>query len=447
MENASGRTHRWFKVGLFAGVAGLSLWMLPLAWSAADHTYEQLKLLVDVLQYIKENYVEEVPSQKLIYGAANGMVKTLDPFSQFMEPEIHKEMKTETEGQFGGLGIRIQMRDNWLTVITPVPGTPAYRAGVVPGDRIVKIEGKTTQDMSIGDALKQLRGEPGTKVNITIAREEDNKWTTKDFALTREIIKLESVHYRMLKDKIGYLSIADFNAHTTEDMRKGLKDLKGQGMDAFVLDLRYNPGGLLSSAVDVASFFLDDGKMVVYTQGRRADSRQEFRAQGNGDYREVPMTVLVNAGSASGSEIVAGCLQDQKRAVILGTRTFGKASVQSVIPLADGSGLRLTVAHYFTPAGRLIQRNEEGTTGGISPDIEVAIPRETEIKLQQQADEIYEPGKEPRSTVKKEEQVKDEVLERAQEILKARDVLGRLNPLGSASAARPDKAQAPVATP
>jgi len=445
METERASRKRYLKMGLLTGVLGLSLWAMPAAWSAADHTYEHLKLLVDVLQYIKENYVTEVDTQKLMYGAASGMVKTLDPFSQFMEPEIHKEMKTETEGQFGGLGIRIQMRDNWLTVITPVPGTPAFRAGVLPGDRIIKIETKTTQDISIGDALKKLRGEPGTKVSITVAREEDGKWTTKDFTLTREVIRLESVKYKMLRDKTGYLSIADFNAHTTDDMRKGLKDLKSQGMETFVLDLRYNPGGLLSSAVDVSSFFLDDGKMVVYTQGRRSDSRQEFRAQGDGPYRDVPMTVLVNAGSASGSEIVAGSLQDQKRAVILGARTFGKASVQSVIPLADGSGLRLTVAHYYTPSGKDIMRDEEGKTGGITPDIEIAVPRDVENKLQQQADEIFEPGKDARSTVKKEDQVKDEVLERALELLKAREVLGRLNT--GVSAAVPKQDKSPVATP
>jgi len=411
---------------------GAALCLVPAVYRAADRTYEQLKLLVDILQYIKENYVTEIDTQKLIYGAATGMVKTLDPFSQFMDPDAHKEMKTETEGQFGGIGIRISIRDNWLTVITPVPGTPAYRAGIAPGDRIIKIEGETTQDITLVQALKKLRGDPGTKVSFTIAREttgEEGKpssWTTKDYTLTREIIRLESVKSRLLQDKIAHVAIADFNAHTTEDLRKVLRDLKTQGMQALVLDLRYNPGGLLSSAVDVAGFFLDEGQMIVYTQGRRSESRQEFRAASRGTYRDLPTVILVNAGSASGSEIVAGALQDNKRAVVIGTRTFGKASVQSVIPLSDGSGLRLTVARYYTPAGRLIQRDEEGKTGGISPDIEVSLPREVEIKLQQQLDEIFEPGKEPRSAVKKEEQVRDEVLERALELLKAREVLGRL---------------------
>jgi len=410
---------------------GLGGWVVPHSWAAADRTYEQLKILVDILDYIKENYVEEVESGKLIYGAASGMVKTLDPFSQFMEPEVHKDIKTETEGQFGGLGIRIAMdKDGWLSVITPLPGTPAYRLGVLPNDRIVKIDGESTKDLTLVDAVKKLRGTPGTKVAITVAREPENDakgaWTTHEFTIVREIIKIESVRSRMLDNKVGYLRITEFSAHTPEDILSGLTALRKDGMSTLVLDLRNNPGGLLSAAVEVASDFLGDGKLIVYTQGRRADNRQDFRGGHKAPYGNLPMVVLVNRGSASGSEIVAGALQDHRRAVVIGDRTFGKASVQSVIPLADGSGLRLTVAKYYTPAGRSIHRDEKKDTGGIMPDILVAVTREVEVKLMSQSDEIYAPGQKTKSAVKSEESVKDEVLERAIEILKAREVLSNL---------------------
>ncbi|MBI4425276.1 MAG: S41 family peptidase [Elusimicrobia bacterium] len=416
-----------------AALAFGGLQVLPNALAAADRTYEQLKILVDILDYIKENYVEEVESGKLIYGAASGMVKTLDPFSQFMEPEVHKDIKTETEGQFGGLGIRIAMdKDGWLSVITPLPGTPAYRLGILPNDRIIKIEGESTRDMTLVDAVKKLRGTPGTKVSITIAREPegDNKsaaWSTHEFSIVREVIKIESVRAKILDGKVGYARITEFSAHTPEDLLKALNDLKKQGANALVLDLRNNPGGLLSAAVEVASDFLGEGKLIVYTQGRRAENRQDFRANAKAPFSVMPMVVLVNRGSASGSEIVAGALQDHHRAVVIGDRTFGKASVQSVIPLSDGSGLRLTVAKYYTPSGRSIQRDEKKDTGGIVPDIMVAVTREVEVKLMAQADEVYAPGQKPKSVTKTEDQVKDEVLERAKEILKAREVLSTLH--------------------
>jgi carboxyl-terminal processing protease len=422
--------------GLFlaAAVGALALWPLTprRAYAAIDKTYEQLKILVDILDYIKENYVEEIESKKLIYGAATGMVKTLDPFSQFMDPDLHKDIKTETEGQFGGLGIRIGMRDEWLTVITPLPGTPAYKAGVLPLDRVIKIEGENTKGLTLVEAVKKLRGAPGTKVSFTVARapeegkDSKKEWTTQEFSIIREIIKIESVQSRMLNDKIGYLRIIEFSAHTSEDTFKALSKLKEGGATSLVFDLRNNPGGLLTAAVDVASDFLGESKLVVYTQGRRAESRQDFRAGQKAPFGAFPMVILVNEGSASGSEIVAGALQDHRRAVIVGDRTFGKASVQSVIPLADGSGLRLTVAKYYTPNGRSIQRDEKAKTGGIVPDIVVSIDRETEIKLQAHSEEVYAPGKDSKSMVKEGEQVKDMVLERAMELLRAREVLGSL---------------------
>lgn len=419
---------------LAAVVAATGFFALPKAHAAVDRTYEQLKIIVDILEYIKENYVEEIETKKLIYGAATGMVKVLDPFSQFMDPDLHKDIKTETEGQFGGLGIRIGMREDWLTVITPLPGTPAYKAGVLPQDRIIKIDGESTKGLSLVEAVKKLRGAPGSKVAFTVARapEGDPKeaakkdWTTQDFSIVREVIKIESVQTRSLNDKVGYLRIIEFSAHTSEDVYKGLTKLKEGGATSLVLDLRNNPGGLLTAAVDVASDFLGESKLIVYTQGRRAESRQDFRGGPKAPFGGMPLVVLVNEGSASGSEIVAGALQDHRRAVIVGDRTFGKASVQSVIPLADGSGLRLTVAKYYTPAGRSIQRDEKANTGGITPDILVPVDRETEIKLQVQSEEVYAPGKDSKSVVKETEQVKDVALDRAVELLRAREVLGSL---------------------
>ncbi len=403
---------------------------LPYVNYAVDKTYQQLKVLVDVLDLVRENYVEEMDSQKLIYGAARGIVKELDDFSQFMTPDTHKRVKSDTKGEFGGLGIRIGIRDGWLTVVTPIPDTPAYRAGIFPDDKIIEIEGESTKDRTTEDAVKKLRGTPGTKVTITIRRKPENQasglnWTTHEFTITREIIKIKVVRYRMFEDKIGYIRLIDFTGHATEDALKALNDLKKQGMEAMVLDMRYNPGGLLAAAVDVSKFFIGSSRMIVYTKGRKPENNQEFRSNSKAPFENLPMVVLVNGGSASASEIVAGALQDNKRAVVVGSRTFGKASVQSVIPLSDGSGLRLTVAKYYTPSGRLIQHSEK-EKGGVLPDIEIKVPRETEIKVMSQFNEIYFPGKESESIVKKEDFVRDEVMERAMELLKAREVLGNL---------------------
>lgn len=399
---------------------------------AGDKTYEQLKVLVDVLNLIEENYVEEAGTDGLIRGAASGMVKTLDPFSQYLDQEAHGEIKTETEGQFGGLGIRLGLQDDWLTVITPIPGTPAYRAGILPEDRIVEIEGASTKDMNLPEALKKLRGAPGTKVKLLVLRapEEagEGPWSSHEFQLTREIIKIESVQHWSLEPGVGYLRVIEFSARTAEDVLGAVRALKKEGAASLVLDLRNNPGGLLSAAVEVASYFLGGNKLIVYTQGRKPDSRQDFRAAPQAPYASLPMVVLVNEGSASGSEIIAGALQDHRRAVIMGMRTYGKASVQSVIPLADGSALRLTVARYYTPLGRSIHRDEKRRAGGIAPDIAVPITREVEAKLYNQWDLVYAKDKKPKPSVRKEELVPDETLERAVELLKAREVLSALKP-------------------
>jgi carboxyl-terminal processing protease len=417
---------------LIAAIAAAVL-ARPAHAANADKTYEQLKLLVDVLGFVQDNYVDEPETQKLIYGAATGMVRTLDPYSQFMDPEVHREMKTETEGQFGGVGLRLTFKDDWLTVQTPMPGSPAYRLGVLPNDRVVEIDGASTKDMGMSDALRTLRGAPGTKVKLKLERGAEEKenseggdWKTVNVEITRELVKIESTLSMKLDGGVGYLRISEFSAKTADDVADALKKLKKDGATSLVLDLRNNPGGLLSAGVEVASTFLGDGKLVVYTQGRKPDSRQDFTAGAKAPYPSLPLVVLINGGSASASEIVAGAMQDHKRAVVVGERSFGKASVQSLIPLPDGSGLRLTVARYYTPSGRSIHRDEKNKTGGIVPDIVVPVTPEAEAKLYAQWEMVYAKDKKPRSAVKAEDLVRDEALDRAVELLKARDVLGAL---------------------
>lgn len=417
------------KLAVFALVTAMSLTIgytviTPLR-AAVDRTYDQLRLLVDVMGLIQENYVEPRDNKDLLTGAIHGMVKTLDPFSQYMEPDSYKEMKTETEGQFGGLGIRISIKNDWLTVMTPLPGTPAYRAGILPEDRIVKIEGKSTQGITSDEAVKQLRGTPGTKVTIAISREGSQE--PIDYTITREIIKIETVRSRMIDGSIGYVQLTEFSAPSEKDLGKALADLRKKGMKSLIFDLRNNPGGLLDIAVDVCKEFVGDGKLIVYTQGRSPESRRDYITQGKAPYGKMPLIILVNRGSASGSEIVAGAMQDLKRALIVGTTTFGKGSVQSVMPFSDGSALRLTTAKYYTPSGRSIHRNEKTGVGGITPDIIVEVPRETEAKLYMQSEEIFMPGKEqPESRVKQQDRVEDAVLLRAIELIRMREAFSYL---------------------
>jgi len=405
-----------------------------LAASSNQAAYEDIKMLVEVLGLIRDNYVKDVETRKIVYGAATGMVRGLDAFSQFLEPDAHKDMRSETEGEFGGLGIRIAMRDNVLTVITPLPGTPAYKQGILPGDRIIKINGETTQDISIEQAVKKLRGAPGSKITITIAH--DGEKELNDFTMTREVIKVESIKSKMVTDEIGYVRLAEFQQRSATDFDTALKALKAKGMKSLVVDLRNNPGGLLNISVDICRLFIGNSKLIVYTEGRR-QPRQEFRADSVAPYASIPVVILVNHGSASGSEIFAGSMQDYHRAVIVGSETFGKGSVQSVIPLADGSGLRLTTAKYYTPSGRTFHRDEKTGKGGIVPDILIEVPREVEIKLQTQDEEIFGKLKSPETSAPKvvkdtkdtkdpktakEEPVHDDVLDRAVEILKSRDI-------------------------
>ncbi|MDT8317855.1 MAG: S41 family peptidase [bacterium] len=325
-------------------------------------TYENLKVFADVLSLVKKNYVEEVDSKDLIYGAINGMLTSLDPHSSFMPPESFKEMQVETKGSFGGVGIEITVRSGVLTVVSPIEDTPAFKAGIEAGDIIIKIDGEVTADMGIMDAVKKMRGKKKTKVVLTIVREGLSE--PVDYPIVRDIIKIKSVKYEVLEDSYGYVKITQFQERTTRDLRKALDDIasKTGGMKGLVLDFRNNPGGLLDQAVKITDTFLSSG-MIVYTDGRLASQKMEFHAREAGTEPDYPIVVLVNAGSASASEIVAGALQDTGRGIVLGTKSFGKGSVQTILPLEDGSGVRITTARYYTPAGRSIQAE------GIVPDV------------------------------------------------------------------------------
>ena len=330
--------------------------------TAPNNTYESLKVFTDVLGIIQENYAEPVDNKELIYNATKGMVKGLDPHSSFMTPDEYNEMQIDTKGSFGGIGIEIGMRDNILTVVAPIEDTPADKAGIKAGDKIIKIGDKFTKDLSLSEAVGLMRGPKDTPVTISIMREGFKD--LKPFTINRAIIKVKSVKSKTLEDGFGYVRIVQFQENTSVDLEKALKELTGKNgkLKGLVLDLRNNPGGLLKEAVSVSNEFIGSG-LIVYTKGRVEDQNMTFSADGSNTQPDYPMIVLVNGGSASASEIVAGALQDHKRAIILGTQTFGKGSVQTIIPLSDGSAVRLTTSKYYTPSGRSIQAK------GIEPDI------------------------------------------------------------------------------
>lgn len=325
-------------------------------------TYKHLKLFNDILALIESKYVEEVDSEELIQGAIEGMLRKLDPHSAFLTPEFFNELNIDTKGEFGGLGIEIMNKDDYILIIAPIDDTPAAEAGVMSGDLIVAIDRESTKGLPLLDAVKKLRGKKGTKVTISVMREGVAK--PFDITITRDIIKIESVKSRVEEDNFLYVRIKQFNMTTHRDLKKSLSDAekKPGGIPGLVLDLRNNPGGLLSQAIMVSDLFLEEGK-IVYTSGR--DNMQNIveQAKKAGTYADFPIVVLINDGSASASEIVAGALQDHKRAVLVGTKSFGKGSVQTIMRLDDGSGLKLTTAKYFTPLGRDIQAK------GITPDI------------------------------------------------------------------------------
>jgi carboxyl-terminal processing protease len=414
------------KFALFIVLVSLVIAVSSLALSGAekekkkkDDLYKQVELFSDSLAIISSEYVDEVTPKDLIYGALKGMLSSLDPHSQFMDPDTYNELKTDTEGKFGGLGIEITIKDGLLTVVTPIDGTPAWKAGVKANDRIIKINNELTRDITITDAVKKLRGKPGDPVNITILRESEKK--ILEFKLVRDIIKLNDIkNAKILEDGIGYIQLVEFGENTPKDLDSALENLKKEGMSALILDLRNNPGGLLEVAVEVTEKFIETGKLVVYTKGRKASQNLEFVSRWKNPILDLPLAILINEGSASGSEIVAACLQDYKRAIILGTKSFGKGSVQTVIPLGDGSALRLTTSRYFTPSGKQIHGK------GVLPDIVV---EEGRIELAskeepplEKAQDVFDEIEKKEKIVKKEEPFdykSDNQLMRAVDVLKA----------------------------
>jgi carboxyl-terminal processing protease len=408
----------------------------------SNSTYEDLKVFTDVLGLLQKDYVEERNSKDLVYGAIKGMLETLDPHSAFMPPTMYKEMQEETKGRFEGIGIEIEMRNGVLTVVSPIVDTPAFKAGIQARDQIIQIEGESTKNLTLMESVKRLRGQKGSKVTITIMREGFTK--PQEFTLVRDVIPVRSVRYEILEKQYGYIRVTQFQEKTDSEFEKAMKALEEENkgsLKGLILDLRNNPGGLLDQAVKVTDRFIESG-LIVSVEGRREDQKMKFYAHHEGTINQYPLIVLINGGSASGAEIVAGAIQDLGRGILLGTQSFGKGSVQTIFPLKDGSGLRLTTARYFTPNGRSIQAK------GIVPDIIVKpLPLEeekvapapkfpSEKDLERHLNDVEkgppqgkEPAeeKEPTKENPKKEEVKekkptDNQLERALELLKSWEI-------------------------
>jgi len=382
-----------------------------------DDTYKELNIFADALSMIQNQYVDESKPKDLIYGAMKGMLSALDPYSEFLSPEEYEELKSDTEGRFGGLGIEITILNDLITVVSPIEGTPAWDAGIKAGDRIVKINDEIIKSYTLTDTVKLLRGEPGTKVKLTIWRQGEKNLLELD--IKRAMIKVDDIKdVRMLDPGIGYIRIAEFSEKVPGDLEKALSKLGSENMKAIIIDVRNNPGGLLDAGVKVAEQFLDKDKIIVSTKGRDNFQNLEFKSRRISSYKDIPMVVLINKGSASASEILAGALQDYKRAIIIGETTFGKGSVQTVLPLSDGSAIKLTTSKYYTPLGRSIHEK------GISPDIEIKFELQDLKKTEEMDDNIpeeitkeLEPIKEPNDPFTERLKV-DNQLSRAVDILK-----------------------------
>src|SRR5262244_2447390 len=343
---------------------------------AADDTYRQLSLFGDVFERVRSDYVEKPDDSKLVESAINGMLAGLDPHSSYMDPKSFKDMQIQTRGEFGGLGIEVTMEDGLVKVVAPIDDTPAHKAGVMAGDIITHLDDEPVQGLTLNQAVEKMRGPVNTKIRLKIMRKGQDKPT--EVTIVRDIIRVRSVRSRVESDDVAYIRLTQFNEQTTEGLKKAITDMTAQiGNDklkGYVLDLRNNPGGLLDQAISVSDAFLEKGE-IVSTRGRNAAETQRFNARAGDLTKGKPVIVLINGGSASASEIVAGALQDHKRATVIGTRSFGKGSVQTIIPLGSGNGaLRLTTARYFTPSGRSIQAK------GITPDIEVLQDVPEELK-------------------------------------------------------------------
>ena len=340
--------------------------------------YKNYEELVKVVRLIKDKYVDDVELEDLLAGAYRGMLQELDPYSQYITPDEMEDLRIETEGEFSGLGIEVIVQDGILTVITPMLGSPAFSAGVMAGDKIIHIEGESAERISLREAIKRLRGAPGTKVTITVLHPGERE--PKDITIERGVVHLRSVRgVEMLDDdkKIGYIAITSFQEDTPEEFDNAIEDLLQKGMQALILDLRFNPGGLLDTSVEVADKFLEEG-VIVSTKGRDKSQDHIYRAEKPGTYTNFPIVVLINKGSASAAEIVAGAIRDNNRGLLVGTTTFGKGSVQSLVPVEKGeSAIKLTTAKYYTPSGKLIHNV------GIAPDIVVELNTEETKNLQE----------------------------------------------------------------
>jgi carboxyl-terminal processing protease len=396
---------------------------------ARDAADPNIQLFADVLEKVRNEYVDgkDLTYQQLVYASLKGMVKKLDPHSEFLDSSSYQRLQDDTEGQFGGLGLVVAMKDGFVTVVTPMEDTPGFRAGILSGDRIIKVSGKSVDKSQLDDVVKQLRGDPDTKVTLTIQRPSSG--ATLDFTLQRAVIQMAMVkdingrkEFPLDDSKIGYVRITQFGDQTSEELEAGLQKLKAQGMRALVIDLRWNPGGLLDEAVLVCQKFLPHGQLVVSTEGRT--TVEKYFAKGSGDeLGGMPIVILVNLGSASAAEIVTGCLQDLHRGIVVGEKTFGKGSVQTIFPLDDGSALKLTVAKYYTPSHKVIHEH------GITPDILVPMTDAEEAALILQ----HSPGGVESLPENKQADVKavhDTQLERAEDVLKGLLIYSSLNPGG-----------------
>jgi carboxyl-terminal processing protease len=420
----------WVSAGFFLlTLTGLALSAMERGKKSA--TIKEMGLLDDAMAFIRAQYVDETEPKDLVYGALDGMIGSLDPHSQFLTPEEYEDLKADTEGKFGGIGVEITVKDHMITVITPIDGTPAWEAGLKTNDRIVKIEDTVIKNFTLNEAVKKLRGKPQTEVNIVVWREKEGK--LYPFKIKRALINVKAVkEAKILESGIAYLRLVEFREDTPQELDRVLKDLKEKGADSLILDLRNNPGGLLEKAIEVAQRFLPKGAVVVSTHGRDHTQNVVYKSDLKSSDVDLPLVLLVNEGSASGSEIVAGAFQDHGRAIILGEKTFGKGSVQTVLPLKDGSALKLTTSLYFTPKGGSIHEK------GIIPDIVVAQlgdgdkPRVVSEETGEDLEKIFEniEAKKPvdGSGALSEPAAQDAQLSRAVDLLKSIKIYKNLRP-------------------
>jgi carboxyl-terminal processing protease len=342
-----------------------------ISYSLSEKGYDQLRSFAEVLHQVEENYVENVDEKKLLMGSIRGMLMTLDPHTVYMPPEVYKELKVDSVGRFGGVGVEVTMKKGWLTVVSPIEGSPAFKAGVKPGDRIIRVDGTSTKGVNLGEAVAMMRGRVGSRVTLTLVRGKSKH--PIDVHLIRRVIKVHSVTAEDLGDGYGYVRISTFQERTTSELKKQLKKLSKSGeLKGLIIDLRNNPGGLLGQSIEVSDLFIDHG-VIVSTRSRGKEVAR-YDAHSTGTLPKYPIAILVNGGSASASEIVSGALKDYGLAVLVGTQTFGKGSVQSVYELEDGSAIKITVAKYYTPAGQSIQGF------GITPQLVVDAPEEVDGK-------------------------------------------------------------------